>query len=225
MLIEVIATAVEASNAEHFHFTSQHGVTFWHNVATATAYKFNQWLKTVITADNMEMTEFVPGSLLWARCLLLWMHFKRGQSFYGYIRVFFFQPNQTALVREQHLSLRLHEWLHGTVLADHRLMLQRGDSSWHTDPRGRTKVAPVKDGLWSTHTNMQFVPCLVVPLLVNNDSRTAPSSCQSLSAWVGRQRRRKTETEFHAHLLLSYSSDEEKKNTKWRKQPSRRCPF
>lgn len=77
---------------------------------------------------------------------------------------FFFQANQTALVREQLLSLRLHEWLHGTVMADHRLTLQRGDSSWHTDPRGHTEVATVKDGLWSSraHTH-ERAACALSP--------------------------------------------------------------
>lgn len=58
---------------------------------------------------------------------------------------------------------------------------------------------------------VQCVPCLIVPLHVNNDTRAPPSSCQSLSAWVGRQQRRKTEAEFHAFLLLS-SSDGKKTN-------------
>lgn len=70
------------------------------------------------------------------------------RAFMDAFRVFFFflffsfppQTNQTALVRQQHSSVRPHEGLHGTVVADHRLTLQTGDSSRHTDPRGRAEV-------------------------------------------------------------------------------------
>lgn len=143
MSTEVITMAAVASNAECFHFTSQRSVTFWPSAAGATSKKVQSKIKNcnysrqygkdrVCVCEPSVRKEFVVVEALQTWTVLS-------------MDTFIFQPNQTALVREQHLSLRLHECLHGTVITDHRLMLQRSDSSDHTVPRGHAEFAMVTD--------------------------------------------------------------------------------
>lgn len=80
---------------------------------------------------------------------------------------FIFQPNQTALVREQHSSLRLHEGLHGTVIADHRPMLQRSDSSNCADPRGHTEFAIVTQTQTCSVLHVSSFHCMSIMVLAH----------------------------------------------------------
>lgn len=127
--------------------------------------------------------------------LFWWMHFKRGQAIF--MDTFIFHPNQTALVREQHLCFRLHECLDGIVITDHRLMLQRklfprSDSSYHRGPHVQS-LRRIMDCVVLTHAHtdtyahtqsydspFHFVPSPITPFHVNNDTRTPPLSCQNL---------------------------------------------
>lgn len=142
--------------------------------------------------------EFLHASLLWARCLLLWRHFKRGQSFMDAFSFSFFFPSKSDCISQgtalEPQTARVAAWdSYGWSQADalEGWFILAHESTW--THRGRYGQG------WSmvhthAHTNTQCAPCLDVPLHVNNDTRTPPSSCQSLSAWVGGRQRRKTET-------------------------------